>query len=311
MNDLRTAIQEYLTVRRKLGFKLEQPGRLLHQFVFFAEQEGASFITTDLALRWATQPNGSQPIWHAIRLGVIRRFAEYRSAVDPRTEIPPQELLPAHYQRKPPYIYNNYEITSLIKAAQKLPSTLGLRAFTYSTLFGLLAVTGMRMSESIALDRNDVNLTEGILAIRQTKFSKSRLVPIHPSTREVLQHYAILRDQTCSLLKTPSFFVSEHGIRLTQWSVRWNFVRLSRQIGLRNPHDSHGPRLHDLRHSFAVQTLLDWYRSGMDVERHIPKLATYLGHKHVNDTYWYISAVPELLNLATKRLDTIPGGTVS
>jgi len=248
MNDLRTAIQEYLTIRRQLGFKLEQPGRLLHQFVFFAEQKGASFITTDLALRWATQPQESQPIWYAIRLGVIRRFAEYRNAVDPRTEIPPQGLLSAHYQRKPPYIYNNDEITSLIKAAQKLPSTLGLRASTYSTLFGLLAVTGMRMSESIALDRNDVNLTEGILTIRQTKFSKSRLVPIQPSTREVLQHYAILRDQTCPLLKTPSFFVSEHGIRLTQWSVRWNFVRLSRQIGLRNPRDSHGPRLHDLRH---------------------------------------------------------------
>ena len=311
MHDLRTAIQEYLTIRRKLGFKLEQPGRLLHQFVGFAEKEGASFITTDLAIRWATQPKDSHPVWHAIRLGVVRRFAEYRSAMDPHTEIPPQELLPARYHRRPPYIYNNYEITSLIKAAQKLPSPLGLRASTYSILFGLLAVTGMRMSESIALHRDDVNLTEGILTIRQTKFGKSRLLPIHPSTQEVLQHYAILRDQICSLLKTPSFFVSEHGIRLTQWSVRWNFVRLSRQIGLRGPNDSHGPRLHDLRHSFAVQTLLDWYRSGMDVERHIPKLATYLGHKHVNDTYWYISAVPELLNLATKRLDIIPGGALS
>ena len=279
--------------------------------MFFAEQEGASFITTDLALRWATQPKDSQPVWYAIRLGVVRRFAEYQSAMDPRTEIPPQELLPARYQRKPPYLYSNNEIKSLIKAAQKLPSPLGLRAPTYSTLYGLLAVTGMRMSESIGLNRDDVNLTEGILTIRQTKFGKSRLVPIHPSTQEVLQHYAILRDQTCSLLKTPSFFVSEHGIRLTQWSVRWNFVRLSRQIGLRGPHDTHGPRLHDIRHSFAVQTLLDWYRSGMDVERHIPKLATYLGHKHVNDTYWYISAVPELLNLATKRLDAIPGGALS
>jgi integrase/recombinase XerD len=311
MHDLRTAMQEYLDIRRKLGFKLEQPGRLLHQFVFFAEQEGASFITTDLALKWATQPKTSNRIWHAIRLGVVRRFADYRSAMDPRTEIPPQQLLPAHYQRKPPYIYNNHEIMGLIKAAQRLPSKLGLRASTYSTLIGLLAVTGMRMSESIALDRNDVDLTEGILTIRQTKFSKSRLVPIHFSTQEVLQHYAILRDQTCSFLKTPSFFVSENGIRLTHWSVRWNFVRLSRQIGLRDAQDSHGPRLHDLRHSFAVQTLLDWYRSGMDVERHMPKLATYLGHRHVNDTYWYISAVPELLNLATERLDTLPIGALS
>ena len=311
MNDLKTALEEYLAVRRKLGFKLHQAGNLLHDFVNYAEQQKASYITTELALRWATQPKDAQPVWKAIRLGNIRRFAKYQSALDPRTEIPGQDLLPSRYHRRTPYIYNDDEIVSLIKAAQKLCSPMGLRAVTYSTLFGLLAVTGMRMSESIALDRHYVNLTEGILTIRQTKFSKSRLVPIHPSTRQVLQHYAILRDQTCALLKTPSFFVSEHGIRLTQWSVRWNFVRLSRQIGLRNPHDSHGPRLHDLRHSFAVQTLLDWYRSGMDVERHIPKLATYLGHKHVNDTYWYISAVPELLNLATKRLDTIPGGALS
>ena len=302
MNDLKIALQEYLTIRRKLGFKLYQAGNLLHNFVLFAEKEGASFITTDLALRWTTQPKDSQPVWHAIRLGVVRRFAEYRSAVDPRTEVPPQELIPAHYHRRPPYIYNNNEIASLIKAAQKLPSLLGLRASTYSTLFGLLAVTGMRMSEPIGLDRDDVNLKEGILTIRQTKFGKSRLVPIHPSTQEVLQHYAILRDQTCLLLKTPSFFVSERGTRLTQWSVRWNFVQLSRQIGLRGPRDSHGPHLHDLRHRFAIQTLLAWYRAGIDIERHMPELSTYLGHRHVTDTYWYISAVPELLRLATLRL---------
>jgi len=302
MNDLKIALQEYLTIRRKLGFKLYQAGNLLHNFVLFAEKEGASFITTDLALRWTTQPKDSQPVWHAIRLGVVRRFAEYRSAVDPRTEVPPQELIPAHYHRRPPYIYNNNEIASLIKAAQKLPSLLGLRASTYSTLFGLLAVTGMRMSEPIGLDRDDVNLKEGILTIRQTKFGKSRLVPIHPSTQEVLQHYAILRDQTCLLLKTPSFFVSERGTRLTQWSVRWNFIQLSRQIGLRGPHDSHGPHLHDLRHRFAIQTLLAWYRAGIDIERHMPELSTYLGHRHVTGTYWYISAVPELLGLATLRL---------
>lgn len=302
MNDLRTALQEYLNIRRKLGFKLYQAGNLLHNFVLFAEKEGASFITTELALRWSTQPKDSQPVWHAIRLGVVSRFAKYLSAVDPRTEIPPQELLPAHYHRRSPYIYNDNQITSLIKEAQKLRSPLGLRASTYSTLFGLLAVTGMRVSEPIGLDRDDVNLTEGIITIRQTKFGKSRLVPIHPSTQEVLQHYAILRDQICPRLKTPSFFVSERGTRLTQWSVRWNFIQLSRQIGLRGPHDSHGPHLHDLRHRFAIQTLLAWYRAGIDIERHMPELSTYLGHRHVTDTYWYISAVPELLRLATLRL---------
>lgn len=302
MNDLRTAVEEYLAVRRKLGFKLYQPGILLHNFVLFAEQEGASFITTELALRWATQPKDAQPVWHAIRLGVIRRFAKYRSAVDPRTEIPPQKLLSASYHRKPPYIYNDDEIRRLIKAAQSLFSPKGLRASTYSTLFGLLVVTGMRGKEAIGLDRNDVNLTESILIVRDSKFGKSRFVPIHPSTQKVLQHYAVLRDKIRPRLKSQAFFVSEDGVPLTKWSVRWNFIKLSCQIGLRGPNDSHGPRLHDLRHRFAIQTLIAWYRSGMDIEQNMPKLSTYLGHRHVSDTYWYISAVPELLQLATLRL---------
>ncbi len=302
MNDLRTAIEEYLAVRRKLGFKLYQPGNLLHNFVIFAEQEGASFITTELALRWATQPKDSQAVWQAIRLGVIRRFAKYRSAVDPRTEIPPQKLLPACYHRKPPYIYSDDEIRRLIKAAQSLFSPKGLRASSYSTLFGLLVVTGMRVKEVIVLDRNDVNLTESILIVRDSKFGKSRFVPIHPSTQKVLQHYAVLRDKIRPRLKSQAFFVSEDGVPLTKWSVRWNFIKLSCQIGLRGPNDSHGPRLHDLRHRFAIQTLIAWYRSGMDIEQNMPKLSTYLGHRHVSDTYWYISAVPELLQLATLRL---------
>jgi site-specific recombinase XerD len=308
MNDLQTAVEEYLAVRRKLGFKLYQPGNLLHNFVLFAEQESASFITTELALRWATQPKNSQPVWQAIRLGVIRRFAKYRSAVDPRTEIPPQKLLPPCYHRKPPYIYNDDEIRRLIKAAQSLFSPNGLRASTYSTLFGLLVVTGMRVKEAIGLDRNDVNLTEGILTVRDSKFGKSRFVPIHTSTQKVLQDYAILRDKIRPRLKSQAFFVSEAGACLTTWSVRWNFIKLSRQIGLRGPNDSHGPRLHDLRHRFAIQTLIAWYRSGMDIEQNIPKLSIYLGHRHVRDTYWYISAVPELLQLATLRLTE--GGTL-
>lgn len=302
MNDLKTALEDYLAVRRKLGFKLYQAGNLLHDFAIFAEQQGASYITTELALRWATQPKDAQPVWKAIRLGNVRRFAKYWSAVDPRTEIPAQGLLPSRYHRRTPYIYNDDEILSLIKAAQKLQSPKGLRALTYSTLLGLLAATGMRISEPIGLDREDVNLKEGTLTIRQTRFGKSRLVPVHTSTQAVLQRYAILRDQICPQPKTLSFFVSERGTRLTQCTVRWTFVKLSRQIGLRGQHDSYGPRLHDLRHRFAIKTLLDWYRAGMDVEQHMPKLSTYLGHRHVADTYWYISAVPELLLLATLRL---------
>jgi integrase len=221
--------------------------------------------------------------------------------LDARTEIPPQGLLPYRFRRKQPYLYTDEEITHLIKAAKKLSSPLGLRAATYSTLYELLAVTGMRVSEPVGLDHGDVDLSRGILTVRRTKFGKTRMVPLHASTREALRHYVKRRDRLFP--NTKSFFVSERGTRLTVWSAEKTFVLLSRQIGLRGPKDNYGPRLHDLRHRFAVQTLLRWYRTDIDVERHLPELSTYLGHVHVADTYWYISAVPELLELATLRLE--------
>ena len=305
MSDLQKALDEYLDIRRALGFKLRDEGTALPQFLLFLKKKDASFITTDLALQWATLPENVLSAHWARRLTMVRNFAKFRSAVDPRTEIPPQGLLPFRYRRKPPYIYDDGEISRLLEASSHLQSAIGLRASTYSTLFALLAVTGMRVSEPIALNREDVDLVRGIQTVRLTKFGKSRLIPIHLSTVEKLAEYSRLRDRLFSSPRCPSFFVSEKGTRLTHWSVRWTFVKLSREIGLRGPHDSHGPRLHDLRHTFAVKTLLRWYQTGVDVERHMPELAAFLGHTHVNDTYWYISAVPELLRLANKRLDTI------
>lgn len=294
------ALEEYLALRRALGFILDGPCRALHSFVAYAEHEGAFSIRTDLALKWAMQPD-CQPAQWANRLSMVRRFARYMSALDARTEIPPDGLLPHRFRRKYPYIYTEEEITHLIGAAQNLSSPLGLRAATYSTLLGLLAVTGMRVSEPVALDRDDIDLARGILIIRRTKFGKSRMLPLHATTVEALRHYHKLRDRV--FRNTKSFFVSERGIRLTVWSVRKTFILLSRQTGLRGPDDRHGPRLHDLRHRFAIETLLSWYRAGLDVERRMPELSAYLGHVHVNDTYWYISAVPELLQLATLRLE--------
>jgi integrase len=311
MNDLYAALDEYLSVRRKLGFKLRDEGSALPQFLRFLEKNAASYITTDLALQWAIQPQKVLPAHWARRLTMVRIFAQFRSAVDPRTEIPPQGLLPYRYHRKTPYIYDDDEISRLLNAASHLQSATALRASTYTTLFGLLACTGMRISEPIALDRKDVDLTQAILTVRWTKFGKTRLIPIHSSTVDKLEEYNRLRSRIFIRPKSPSFFVSEQGTRLTQCSVRHTFVKLSREIGLRPPHDSHGPRVHDMRHTFAVKTLLRWYQTGVDVERHIPELAIYLGHAHVNDTYWYISAVPELLSLATMRLDTIEGGSLS
>ncbi len=299
---LREALEEYLKVRRMFGFKLTA-GSLLQGFVAYTENEDASYITRELAVRWSTQPKNCQPGQWAKRLSIVRSFARYVSATDPRTEIPPETLLPHRFPRKNPYLYTDEEIARLIEAAKKLPSSLGLRAATYATLFGLLAVTGMRMSEPIALDRDNVDLTRGILTVRRTKFGKSRIIPIHASTLEELQHYAELRDRLCPRAQTRSFFISERGTRLAGRTVRRTFVHLSREIGLRGPDASRGPRLHDLRHGFAVETLIRWYRAGVDVEQHLPELSTYLGHAGVACTYWYITAVPELLQLATLRLE--------
>jgi len=309
MSELRAALEEYLAMRRALGFKLHLSGRLLQRFVDFADREGESFISADLALRWATEPAQAQPAQWANRLGMVRRFAQYRQAVDPRTEVPPPDLLPYQYRRPDPYLYSDGEVRQLMHAARQLYSVAGLRPHTYAALFGLLAVTGMRTNEPLQLDRDDVDLIKGVLTVRGAKFGKSRYIPIHASTRDALQCYATLRDRLCRNPQSPSFFISERGTRITEWSLRWTFVKLSREVGLRGPADSHGPRLLDFRHRFAVNTLIRWYRAGIDVERHLPELATYLGHAHITDTYWYLTAVPELMHLAARRLErSVRGG---
>jgi integrase len=307
MSKLRNAAKEYLQLRRNLGCKLRCAGGALRDFVDFAERTKATYITTELALRWAQEPRQVQPATWALRLGMVRRFAIWLSASDPRTEVPPAGLLPHRFERKRPYIYSDAEIIKIVKVASQLPSPTGLKGRTYSTIFGLLAVTGMRINEALSLDREDVNLDEGILRIRRTKFGKSRLVAIHESTRHILADYARERDRIIRRPVVAAFFLSERGSRVTEWSARYNFANISRQVGLRAPvtgcRHGHGPRLHDMRHRFAACTLLHWYRAGIDVEREIPKLATYLGHVHVNETYWYIEAVPELLELAARRLE--------
>jgi integrase len=308
VSELREAAERYLQLRRDLGCQLREAGRLLQDFLAFAEREGACHVTTDLALRWAQQPAGAQPVTWALRLRVVRRFALWLSATDRRTEVPPAGLLPGRYVRKPPYIYSDAEVADLVRTAGQLASAAGLKGRTYATIFGLLAVTGLRISEVLALDREDVDLDEGILRIRRTKFGKSRLVAIHDSTRLVLVDYARERDRVVRRVGAAAFFLSEGGDRVTACAARYNFAKVSREVGLRAPaggrRHGRGPRLHDMRHRFAVCTLLRWYRAGLDVEREIPKLATYLGHVHVNETYWYLEAVPELLELAARRLES-------
>lgn len=307
MNSLSDALGEYLALRRGLGFKLAAHERLLVKFISFLTAQGATVITTELALRWATENPDVQPACWTERLRVARLFAQYRSATDPRTEVPPTGLLPHRYLRKSPHIYSEEEVGRVVDGAGLLEPEAGLRSTTYSTLFGLLAVTGLRVGEAVALDRDVVDLDRGLITVRVSKFRKSRLVPVHESTTASLARYAAARDRTLLRPFTPAFFVSEEGTRLTTWRVQESFRQLSRTIGLRGPNDRRGPRLHDFRHSFAVKTLIGWYRAGCDVQRLVPRLSTYLGHGHVSDTYWYLSACPELLGLAVGRLESVFG----
>lgn len=305
MSTLHEALESYLALRRGLGSELSQPGAYLHRFVEFLGDAGVSVVTTTLALRWATAPaNATSATW-ARRLDDVRRFAVWLSATDPCTEVPPRGLLPDRYRRRPPYVYSDDEVDRIVRAAARLPSASGLRAHTYATLFGLLAATGLRLSEALALDRDDVDLRAGVLAVRRAKFGKSRFVPLHDSTRRALRRYAHQRDLLVSRPASPAFLLSAGGTRVTQCSARYNFAAVSRTVGLRppgsGPRHGRGPRLHDMRHRLAARTLVRWYREGRDVERELPKLATFLGHVHVADTYWYIEAVPELLQLATER----------
>ena len=287
MIDLRTLLDEYLATRRTLGVRLEEAGRLLEQFVAFARRHEVPFVSTKLALRWATQSNHAQPAHWAQRLGLVRGFARYTNVVDPRHQIPPQGLIAHRYRRLRPYICSDREVADLIATARGLSGTTGLRPLTYATLLVLLAVTGMRTSEILNLDGDDVDLANGVLTVRDGKFGKSRHIPLHESTCLALGRYASQRERLCPAPRDPAFFLNESGTRMTDSTLRWTFVRLSRQTGLRQPAKSNGdgPRLIDMLHSFAVGTLVRWYRDGVDVERHIPRLATWLGHAHVSDTY--------------------------
>jgi len=308
MSAIRDSLVQYVAIRRALGSKFYEPALALDHFVDLLEREGSGFITTDLALRWAMEPKLAQRATWGRRLSQVRGFAKWLNAADMRNEIPPTRLLDSCRRRNAPHIYTEQEIDLLMAQAARLHSRTGIRAQTYLTLIGLLAATGLRSSEAIGLDRSDVDLVNGILSIRESKFGKSRFVPIEESTRAALERYSRCRDQIFSLRLSEAFLVGERGMRLNAGSARSMFVRMSRAVGLRATREDgrtgHGPRLQDFRHSFATGRLVEWYRAGLDVSRELPKLATYLGHVDVGLTYWYIEAVPELLQLAAKYLGT-------
>lgn len=306
MTALRRELRQYIALRRALGTRLQEPAVTLERFLDFLEREKAEFITSELALRWAMEPQGVQRATWARRLGMVRGFASWLSTIDSRTQVPPHRLLPSRRRRNKPHIFTPQEIGRLMKEASRLVSPTGLRALTYTTLIGLLAATGLRPGEALALDNSDVDLTNGILSIRQSKFGKSRFVPLADSTRAALVKYAKQRDKLCLHPTSQAFLVSERGQRLQSCTARCTFARISCAVGVRPATGSRrigrGPRLQDFRHCFATRKLIEWYRAGLDVGRELPKLATYLGHVDVAHTYWYLEAVPELLQLATDRL---------
>lgn len=302
MSALADHVADYLRLRRALGFALGRIGSDLQDFAVFLDAAGADRITIDQAVAWARSKQG-KPITVDFRISAVRGFAQYMSAIDPATEIPPPGLLSAPRRRPEPHIYSSAEVKLLLAAATKL--TPPLRAATLTTLLGLITATGMRVGEAIELTRRDVALVDGVITIRHAKFDRQRLVPLHATTTSALRKYALARDHLCQAPATDRFFLSARGRPLTRSVVDQTFRALTVQIGLREGRT--GPRVHDLRHTFAVRTLIDWQRAGVDVSTHLPLLSTYLGHVEPKNTYWYLTAVPELMQLAADRLQRPEG----
>jgi integrase/recombinase XerD len=309
MKVLERHLRDYLEMRRGLGFELDRVESRLRNFLAFLEARRARQITTALALEFASRPDHRAAPTQAGCLSAIRGFAHYLSGLGISTEIPPAGLIRRGY-RPQPYIYSDEEIRRILNAARQHPSTqrYALKPFTLYCLLGLLSVTGMRLTEALNLRPEDIDWQQGVLTIGRAKFQKSRLVPLHPSTLRQLQAYKRRRDRFFAQRpwRRPAnlIFVSTHGGPLTGNEVGHDFRMLTRQIGLRRAGSSKGPRIHDLRHRFAVSTLLRWYRSGRDVEVLLPVLSTYLGHVFITGTYWYLTCTPELMEAAGRRLES-------
>jgi integrase/recombinase XerD len=304
---LRARAEAYLAMRRTLGFKLTTQGPHLMSFVGFCEERGTDRVTADLAIAWATQTSrgSSDEVYQARRLDVVRIFARHLQALDPATEVPPADVLSRRQRRIPPYLYAPEQVAALMRATDGL--TPALRAMTWRTLIGLLAVTGMRQGEACRLERDDVGLDDGTLVIRDAKFGKSRQVFLHPTATAALRAYARARDRLLGEPEAATFLVNSRGGPLDGHNTQHTFAVLITAAGIQAPPGRRAPRLHDLRHTFTVATMLDWYRDGHNVQARLPLLSTWLGHVDPKSTYYYLQAVPELLALAAGRLEQADG----
>jgi integrase/recombinase XerD len=306
MKSLGEHVEDYLRLRRALGYKLERHGRLLPQLVAYLEAAGEHTITSELAISWARLPSAAHPRYWAARLAIARGFALYIETIDPATEIPPAGVFAARYLRPTPYLWSHEDVCRVLEAASGLRPPL--KAASYQALFGLLAVTGMRVGEAVALEPGDVDLHEGVITIRKqtAKLERARLVPLHPTTVQALERYVTARHRLCPRPRSKTFFVSAAGSRIDRSEVSKTLRKITTALGLRT--ETVHPRAHDLRHSFAVSTLIGWQRAGVRIDEHIAVLSTYLGHVRPADTYWYLTATPELMQAAARRLDLHLGG---
>lgn len=303
MSSITQLLHRYLQVRRALGYKLLVEGRMLAQFTAYLDENGHEYITTVAALAWATAPRDAAGCWWAARLSAVRAFARFAIAFDQRTEIPPTKLLARDAQdRLIPRIFTDQEISALIEAARGLANPL--RAAGIATLIGLMAATGMRSGEVMGLNRADVDLPAGLITVHGTKFGKHRLVPIHPSTTRELERYQRDRDRICPSPHTDAFIISSYGTRLNHASVSKAMALVARAADIGPGPDGAPLRLYDLRHTFAVTTLVRWYEQNLDVAHLLPSLSTYLGHVSPSATYWYLHACPQLMTAAAGRLES-------
>jgi integrase len=296
-------VLDYIALRRGLGCRLDGQGKVLLDFGRFLDRsKHQGPITTEVALRWAEAPQSKDPARTAQRLGTIRGFLHHRAGFDPATEVPPTQLLGCGISRKPPHIYTQSEVDALLRACRKLRPVEGLRPHTFEVLFSLLFSTGLRISEALNLEDRDVDIEEEVMTVRDSKFGKSRLVPLHTTAVRPLGRYVSHRDQMAPV--STSFFRTEHHATIPYSAVRTAFDKLRARLEWTTEGRARRPRIQDMRHTFAVRCLVRWYREGIHPDRKIAHLATYLGHTEVRDTYWYLSAVPELSAFAVERFES-------
>lgn len=305
MAALNEELADYLALRRSMGFKLRRAEKLLNQFVAYCNTIGAETVTIELALGWATLPEAASPSWVCHRLGVVRAFSRYLALVDDAHQVVPTNLVPHRPCRATPFLYSEEQVLAMMAAARLFASPV--RQATFATIVGLLWATGMRIGEALGLDLGDVDLPDGVVTVRDSKFGKTRELPLHETTTAALAAYAKKRARWFPKPISSAFFVSAAGTRVLYCNFHLGFQDLVGRAGIQARSRSCRPRPHDLRHAFAVRTVIGWYRDGVDVEANMAKLSTYMGHVVPANTYWYLSAAPELLAFAAQRLETAEG----